>query len=94
MMSVSKKSAYKTGVRTRELLLKRLVEYGCPADVLKLAELTGMDKRHIRYTIDVMLALGTVHLHHWEKNKSNRAKAFYFTEPNKQVSRKIINNIF
>ena len=94
MMSVSKKSAYKTGTKTRELVLRRLTEYGQPADVPKLAELTGMDKRHIRYTIDIMLSVGIVYLHHWEKNKSNRAKAFYFTEPNNQKSRQIINNIF
>ena len=93
-MSVSKKSAYKTGVKTRELVLSRLTEYGQPADVPKLAELTGMDKRHVRYTIDIMLSIGTVHLHHWGKNKSNRTKAFYFTEPNNKKNRQIINNIF
>ena len=93
-MHVYKKSAYKTGVKSRALVLQQLTRYGQPADVPKLSELTGMGKKHVRYTIGVMLSLGTVYLHHWEKNKSNRAKAFYFTEPNKQINRQIINNTF
>lgn len=94
-MSVSKKSAYKTGVKTRELVLRRLTEYGQPVDVPKLAELTGMVAPHVRYTVGVMLKIGDIHLHHWDKNKSGKMKPFYFTEPSKQATRRqIINNIF
>lgn len=94
-MASLKKSAYKTGVRSRGLILDRLREYGKPADITKLSELTGMDKRHVRYTVGVMISLGMLYFHHYEKNRSNRSKAFYFIEPNKQTgSRQIINNIF
>ena len=85
MSNHPKKSAYKTGVKTRELLLRQLTDYGCPADVPKLAELTGMAKNRIRYTVGVMISLGLLHLHHYEKNKSNRLKAFYYIEPSKQT---------
>ena len=95
MSNHPKKSAYKTGVRSRGLILDRLREYGKPADITKLSELTGMDKRHVRYTVGVMISLGMLYFHHYEKNRSNRSKAFYFIEPNKQTgSRQIINNIF
>ena len=87
MLVKAKKSSYKTGARSRDLVLQRLTAYGQPADVPKLAELTGMVRSHVRYTVRVMLPLGMLYLHHWEKNKSNRAKAFYFTEPS---NRKII----
>lgn len=90
MSNHPKKSAYKTGVRSRGLILDRLREYGKPADITKLSELTGMDKRHVRYTVGVMISLGMLYFHHWEKNKTKILKAFYFTEHNAQVGRRII----
>ena len=38
MSNHPKKSAYKTGVRSRELILDRLREYGKPADITKLSD--------------------------------------------------------
>ena len=72
---------YKKGVKSRQLILKRIQEHGKPADVPTISRLTGITPR--------MLQLQILHLHHWDKNKSGKMKPFYSDQPNTSNRRRI-----
>jgi hypothetical protein len=75
------KNQYQTGVKSRELILSGFRTAGGPMDVSAIATATGMTRRHVRYNVGVMIKLGELFLHHFERNNFNRVKAFYWTEP-------------
>ncbi len=80
---------YKKGVKSRQLILKRIQEHGKPADVPTISRLTGITPRNIRYNLLAMLQLQILHLHHWDKNKSGKMKPFYSDQPNTSNRRRI-----
>ncbi len=80
---------YRKGVKSRELILKRVQEHGKPADVPTISRLTGITPRNIRYNLIAMLQLQTLYLHHWDKNNSGKMKPFYFDKPNTSNRRRI-----
>ena len=80
---------YKKGVKSRELILQRIRQHGEPADIPTISRLTGMSPRNIRYSIIAMLDMQTLYLHHWDKNRSGKQKAFYSDKPNTSNRRRI-----
>ena len=84
------RSQYKTGMKSRELILMRIKAHGRPADVATLSTLTGLKKNHINYTVGVMCALGQLHIHHYERSAQGNQKALYWTEKNSGAARRVV----
>ena len=78
------KNQYRTGIKSRELILMKVQEHGRAVDGATLSALTGLKNSRVRYSIGILRSLGVLFLHHWEKNNSGRSKPFYFTEPSER----------
>ena len=74
------KNQYRTGVKSRELILSKVKEHGQPVDVATLSALAGLQKNNINHMVTAMCKLGSLYVHHYERTSQGNQKPVYWTE--------------